>query len=77
MPVFYFDTDDSQTAMQDFYGIELADEEKAYRVAVNTLPDLARSALPWIEPCTVSVCVRDEDGYQVLKASLRLVVEWA
>ena len=46
MPHFYFDIHDGDDFIPDHEGIDLEGVEEAKAEAVNTLPDMARNALP-------------------------------
>ena len=68
-------TDDEELSF-DTKGLLLIDDEDARRNALAALPDMAWVIIPDGDHRTFSVCVKDEDGRVVYKASLVLHGEW-
>jgi hypothetical protein len=69
MALYFFDTRDDDTFLQDDEGVDLPDVEAALRAASASLGELARDVLPGSARRELSVEVRDERG-TVLHARL-------
>ena len=76
MPRFYIDTSDQQRFIRDEQGYDYATLEEAKEAAINALPEMARDALPDDRANAFLVLVRDEQGRNVLQATLSLAVVW-
>jgi len=75
MPRYYFDTQDGEFSVHDNEGVECANLDEAGALAVKSLPEMARDALPDGDRRDFIVEVRDETGKPVLGATLSLNVE--
>ena len=67
---YYFDSRDGDSLAWDQEGVECADLERARREAARGLAEFARDILPLLAARKLSISVRDEDGHEVLTASL-------
>ncbi|WP_336489296.1 DUF6894 family protein [Methylobacterium nigriterrae] len=76
MPRFFIDTDDGDLHVRDDEGQDLPDRAAAREIAIDVLPDMARSELPDGDRRTFTSSVRDESGTVIFRASLSLVAEW-
>ena len=76
MPRFFIDTSDQQRFVRDDDGYEFATPEEAGQAAISVLPEMARDALPEASSSAFLALVRDEQGRNVLQASLSLAVVW-
>ena len=76
MPHYYIDSDDGDLSVVDDEGIDLPGPQEARRLAMGTLPDMARAKMPDGDRRSFTVSVRDEDGIVLYTASLELVGEW-
>ena len=70
MPLYFFDTRDNDTFIEDDIGVELPDIEGVKTQAALSLTELARDVLPGSMRRDLAVEVRDE-RQPVLKAKLR------
>ncbi|HEX2555747.1 MAG TPA: hypothetical protein VHL98_18765 [Microvirga sp.] len=78
MPLYFFDTHDGSTFLEDQEGIELDGFEAARLQAQEGLADMARDIIPGDGPeRTMTVAVRDREGRTILRAMLTLNVEGA
>lgn len=69
MPLYFFDTRDNETCIEDDVGLQLPDVEAVKAQAALSLAELARDVLPGSLKRTLTVDVRD--GRQaVLRATL-------
>lgn len=76
VPRFFFDIQDGSETQPDDTGLNLADASQARKVAISTLPDVARTALPDGDHHEFIATVRDETGRQIFRATLSLSAEW-
>jgi hypothetical protein len=70
MPLYFFDTRDNDTFIEDDIGLELPDLEAVKIEAATALAELARDVLPGSLQRDLAVEARDE-SQPVLKAKLR------
>jgi hypothetical protein len=70
MPVYFFDTRDNDTFIEDDEGLDLPDTEAAKVAAATSLAELARDVLPGVAKRELAVEVRDDNG-SVLKALMK------
>lgn len=70
MPLYFFDTRDNDTFIEDDVGVELADLEAVKVEAATALAEMARDVLPGSLQRNLAVEARDEHQ-PVLKANLR------
>lgn len=69
MPLYFFDTRDNETLIEDDVGLELPDLVAVKAQAAKSLAELARDVLPGSIERTLTVEVRDE-RQPVLRATL-------
>lgn len=74
MARFYIDTFDQDVRHPDRDGREFENVEAAKHEAVLMLLEIARDRLPNGDACTFQAIVRDENGANLLQASLTLQV---
>ncbi|WP_419952107.1 DUF6894 family protein [Methylobacterium sp.] len=77
MPRFFIDTDDGQFSAEDEEGAEFQDLEAARVEAISTLPEIALHRNVTDGPREWTASVRDEAGQVLLRATLKLSVDWA
>lgn len=70
MPVYFFDTRDNDTFIEDDVGVDLPDLEAVKVQAALSLAEMARDVLPGSLKRDLAVEARDE-SQPVLKAKLR------
>jgi hypothetical protein len=68
---FYLDTNDGDLSLKDSVGHELAD-----RLALETLPEMARDKLPDGDRRDFICNVRDNAGTPIFTATLSLIARW-
>jgi hypothetical protein len=73
---FYLDTNDGDLSLKDSVGHELADREEARRLALETLPEMARDKLPDGDRRDFICNVRDNAGTPIFTATLSLIARW-
>ena len=76
MPRFFIDTDDGDTFVADDEGLDLPDAEEARKVALTSLPDMARDKMLGGDTRTFRASVRIEAGAVIYEATLTLAGEW-
>lgn len=76
MPHYFIDTYDTGRELADKEGYDVADAEAARRLALASLPDLARDEIPDGDRRTFGVRVRDEQGTVLYSAELALHGDW-
>ena len=77
MPHYFFDIHDSGTVEKDEMGAELPDLNAVRKMAMRTLPDIARQEIPKHGDCRAfAVLVTDEDGQPVYSATLNYTGLW-
>ena len=70
MPLYYFDSRDGESFIEDDEGLEFPDLETARDQATAALADLARDVLPGSIRRELGIEVRDEDKEPLLRTSL-------
>ena len=76
MPRYFFDIHDG-TSTRDDTGTECADPEAARKLAIRTLPDIARDEIPKDgDRRSFTVLVTDEEGRPVFAATLSYAGLW-
>ena len=76
MPRYFFDIHDGGSTRDDI-GTECADDEAARKIAIQTLPDIARDEIPKDGDRRQFVAlVTDEDGRAVFSATLSYAGVW-
>lgn len=76
MPLYFFDVQDQDEFSRDDVGVECSSPEVVRRIAIEALPDIAKSVLPDGDHHVITVTVRDESGKSVFEASLTLKAGW-
>ncbi|MEE7446666.1 hypothetical protein MRF4_01850 [Methylobacterium radiotolerans] len=76
MPIYFIDTNNDDTFVEDDQGQDLPDAEAAREAALAALPDMARDKLPDGDHRTFCASVRDQTGVVIYEASLTLVGTW-
>jgi hypothetical protein len=76
MPIFFFDSRDGDDWVRDEFGIEVAGLDEARNQATAGLGDMAKDSFPNSHSRDMAIDVRDEGGRVLLRASLRLDVEF-
>ncbi|MBP0496536.1 DUF6894 family protein [Pararoseomonas indoligenes] len=76
MPRFYLDTSDGDFKITDHVGYDFADRDEARRLALDTLPDMARDKMPDGDRRDFICNVRDEAGKPIFTATLSLIARW-
>ena len=76
MPRYFFDIHDGGST-RDETGTECADDEAARKLAIRTLPDIARDEIPKDGDRRAFVAlIRDEAGHPVFTATLSYAGVW-
>lgn len=70
MPLFYFDSRDGETFVNDDIGLEFSDIGRARDEATRALAELAREVLPGATRREISIEVRNARGVRILRAQL-------
>lgn len=76
MARYYFDTRDGDV-IRDDTGIECEDLHQVLAEATSGLADFARDAIPGAKWGELAVLVRDEQDKLVMRATLRLQIDYA
>jgi len=76
LPRFYLDTSDGDFAVRDGIGHELQDRDAARRLALDTLPEMARDRFPDGDRRDFVCNVRDASGTPIFTATLSLLARW-
>ena len=76
MPIYFFDSRDGDTWVRDESGIEVAGLSEARDQATAGLADMAKDSSPNAIHRDMAIEVRDEAGQVLIRASLRLDVEF-
>jgi hypothetical protein len=75
MPRFFFDYENGVALVVDPEGTELPDLAEARREAIDTLLHSAHDQMTAADnDAAMAISVRDEDGFQILKVTLALVI---
>ena len=77
MPRFFIDTYDGHFWAEDEGGAEFRDLEAARLEAISALPEIALDRDVTDGPREWTASVRDEAGQVLLRATLKLSVDWA
>ncbi|MDX3929970.1 MAG: hypothetical protein QHC90_29795 [Shinella sp.] len=76
MARYYFDLDDEDGVTRDDTGIELPDREVVPIEVARILSDVSRDELPKKPNGSMTVYVRDENGFVIYTGSLRSESGW-
>lgn len=77
MPRFFFDIHDNEDVQRDSEGLELNDAQGARQEAVRTLTSLGfHDPQRNVEQRTLSVVVRDHEGFPIYSATLSFKGLW-
>lgn len=76
MPLFFFDTDDGRTFIQDEEGCEASSPQVARNLALKAIVGIASDQPPLLNHCVYTVDVRDEAGKRVFHAKVEVAGEW-
>ena len=76
MPRYFFDIHDGGSSRDDT-GTECSDDEAARKIAIRTLPDIARDEIPKDgDQRSFVALIRDENGHPVFSATLSYAGVW-
>lgn len=76
MPLFWFDTDDGYSCIQDDVGCEVSDAQAAKALALEAVLEIASARLPFREHRPFSILVRNASGQGIYRAKVEVAGEW-